>query len=149
MSSLYIPSLCNCPIHYQLLPQVDIQINRLLVGPACLPTLPIYFTICPPQKWCCLPTHKLKRHWAKKMDQARTNPPPCFLFFVVGGSLLPFFTICGQMVKLRLISSLLTQMSMTLTHGKIAVVKVLVQYPSLPTSMSWDSFIHTVKGKNV
>ena len=29
---------------------IDIKINRLLIGPACLPSQPIYFTDCPPPK---------------------------------------------------------------------------------------------------
>ena len=57
------------------------QKSRLLVGPACLPSQPIYFITCLLQKWCYLPTHKHKADWAEKNVLVRTNPPPSFLFF--------------------------------------------------------------------
>ena len=36
------------------------------------------------KKWCNLPTHKHKRHWAEKVVHAGKNTSPSFLFFCCG-----------------------------------------------------------------
>ena len=90
-----------------LVKSIDIYISRLIIDPACLPTQPIYFTNCPPPKWCYLPTHKHQADWTEKIVPAWTNPPPPSCFFVVSGYLAPLFIIGGQTMKLKPISCLL------------------------------------------
>ena len=72
------------PSHSNL---IDIQIILWLVGQACLFTLLIKFTNCPPQIWHHLPIHEHKGHWAEKIVPAGINSPhpllPVFLFCVV------------------------------------------------------------------
>ena len=59
---------------------IDIWINRLVIGPACLHC---QFTslIVHHQKWCHLPTHKHQADWAEKIVPARKNPPPLLPVF--------------------------------------------------------------------
>ena len=59
-------------------------------------------------------------------NNTRTYPTPSFLFFVVGGSLSPPFIICGQLLKLKPIRSLVTQKSMVVSASIAAVIVFMI-----------------------
>ena len=92
----------------------NIQINRLLIGPACLLayTANLVHRLSTTKNGATYPP---KRHWAEVFLPAWTNPSPpsCFLLQVVHKRQ---FLLCGQIVKLKPISSLVTWMSMVLLN---------------------------------
>ena len=123
-----------------LLCSIDIQINRLIVGPSCLPTLPIYFTNLPIHQFTNLhqftnspiyqftnspiystakngatyPSINIRGTGQKKIVLAVTNPPPSFLFFCYEWVTSALYIICGQKVKLKPIRCLCFALTLAL-----------------------------------
>ena len=94
----------------QMLQTIDILISRLLVGPACLPAC-LYSQFTSPtvhtKNGATDPPINTRGTGQKKLEQPGQLLPPPSCFFVVSGSLAPFFAICGETVKLTSISCLL------------------------------------------
>ena len=78
LSNVALDKVCVKPwnrLTFVKISTIDIWINRLLVGHACLHSQFTSPTVHH-QKWCYLPTHKPQTDLAEKIVLAGTNPPP-------------------------------------------------------------------------